>query len=439
MKHSIPIKNFGSLAEDMADAVTKCVHCGFCLPACPTYNVLEQEMDSPRGRIILMKSVLEGEFHMGEALPYIDHCLGCLSCQTVCPSGVPYGELLSPFRVIAEETHQRPVEERFSRWLTKITLPFPSRFRTATSVGKMVKSFQSIIPDKLIPMLELIPDEILPQQPLPEVFPAVGKKRGRVALLSGCVQQVLAQQINWATIRVLAQNGFEVIIPQGQGCCGALALHTGDKAEAQLLGLRNIRSFPQDVDAIITNAAGCGSCLMEYPQIFRGTEFEDRAANFAGLITDISVFLNKIEFEQPPAPNTEITVAYQDACHLAHTQKVTQEPRHLITKIPNLSIIPIDEPELCCGSAGSYNIEQPKIAKLLGKRKAENILDSGADIVVTGNIGCLIQLQYHIKELLEGNGKNGQIMPVWHTIELLDKAYQQILKSNFQRDGLTKI
>jgi glycolate oxidase iron-sulfur subunit len=427
MKHTIPIEEIGPLADEMAEAVTKCVHCGFCLPACPTYNLLNEEMDSPRGRIILMKSVLEGDIDLEEAAPYIDHCLGCLSCQTVCPSGVAYGELLSPFRMIAEDNRRRPLGERFSRWITKETLPFPGRFRFATSAGKFAKPVSNLLPTQFDSMLELIPEVLPESQSLPAVYPAAGKPRGRVALLSGCVQQVLAQEINWATLRVLARNGIEVVIPQGQGCCGALALHTGDRSCARNHGSHNLRTFPQDIDAIITNAAGCGSCMKEYPQLFRGTELEDHANSFANKVYDISVFLNEFEIESPPPLNSALRIAYHDACHLAHAQGITQEPRHLLGKIPNLSLIPINEGELCCGSAGSYNIEQPILARQLGNRKAENILNTDADIVVTGNIGCLIQLRMHLAHLLETNGKTAQSLPVWHTIELLDKAYRQDL------------
>jgi glycolate oxidase iron-sulfur subunit len=427
MKHNIPIDEFGPLAADMADAVTKCVHCGFCLPACPTYKLLNEEMDSPRGRIILMKSVLEGDVDLEEAAPYIDHCLGCLSCQSVCPSGVLYGELLSPYRAIAEDIRQRPLKERFSRWVTKETLPYPSRFRLATSVGRIAKSVPEIIPDQFSAMLDLLPAEMPESDSLPTLIPAVGQRRGRIALLSGCVQQVLAQEINWATIRVLAQNGIEVIIPSSQGCCGALALHTGDRSTALELGSQNIETFPSDVDAIITNAAGCGSCMKEYPQLFKGTELADQAIEFSNLVYDISVFLNEFEIASPPALQSEIKVAYHDACHLAHAQGVTLEPRHLLAIIPNLSLIPINESELCCGSAGSYNIEQPMIAKQLGKRKAENILNSGADLVATGNIGCLVQLRMHLDETQESNGNKRKSLPVWHTIEILDRAYKQSL------------
>lgn len=427
MKHSIPIEEIGPLAEEMADAVTKCVHCGLCLPACPTYKLLNEEMDSPRGRIILMKEVLEGDLDLGQAVPYIDHCLGCLSCQTACPSGVEYGELLTPFRSIAENHRQRPAGERFSRWLAKETLPFPTRFRVATNAGKFARPLSGVLPAQCDAMLDLIPESIPDSTPIPAFYPAVGKPHGRVALLTGCVQQVLAQEINWATLRVLALNGIEVIIPQKQGCCGALALHTGDLASAQELGAHNLSVFPKDIDAVITNAAGCGSCMKEYPRLFYGTELEAQASEFANKVKDISVYLAEIELNSPAPSKSELKIAYHDACHLAHAQRVTHQPRALLEQIPNVSLVSIQEGEFCCGSAGSYNIEQPELATRLGKRKAENILNTGADIVVAGNIGCLIQIRKYIDEILEENGDKASKIPVVHTIEILDRAYQQTL------------
>ena len=427
MKHTIPLEQYGPLATEMANAVAKCVHCGFCLPVCPTYNVLHQEMDSPRGRIILMKSVLEGNIDLEDIMPYIDHCLGCLGCESACPSGVAYGELLSPFRSYAEEHLHRPGEKRLSRWVTKETLPFPQRFRLAAKAGNFVKPVSAVLPGQIQSMLDLIPERIPPRKALPVIHPAQGSRRGRVALQIGCVQQVLAQEINWATLRVLARNGIEVIIPQNQGCCGALAMHTGDKLTARSLAIHNLNSFPDDVDAIITNAAGCGSSMHEYPILFKGTEFEEAAMTFSQRVSDISVFLNEIDIEPIPPNNNPITIAYQDACHLAHAQGITKEPRELLLKIPNLTILPIYDGDLCCGSAGSYNLEQPEIAHILGHRKAVNILDTGADAVVSGNIGCLIQIRSHLSKLNRGNGGIQKPIPVWHTIELIDKAYQEEL------------
>ena len=427
MKHTIPVEDLGPLATKMAEAVTKCVHCGFCLPSCPTYNVLNEEMDSPRGRIVLMKSVLEGQIELEETIEYIDNCLGCMGCVTACPSGVPYGELLTPFRVFAEDNRHRATEERFSRWIVKETLPYPERFRLATKVGRLAKPLSSLLPGGIKSMLDIIPSDLPTAQPLPAVFPAQGARRAKIALLTGCVQQVLAQEINWATLRVLARNGIEVIIPKNQGCCGALAQHTGDYSTAKELAENNINSFPKDVDAILTNAAGCGSSMHEYTLLFKGSDFENEAGAFSARVIDISVFLADLGINPPPLKNGSLNVAYQDACHLSHAQGITKEPRDLLHKIPGVTVVPIPEGELCCGSAGSYNLEHPKIAQKLGERKANNILTIQPDVVVTGNIGCLIQLRMHLKKLGNSTGKKTDMPRVMHTIELLDNAYRQVL------------
>jgi glycolate oxidase iron-sulfur subunit len=423
MKHAIPTAEFGPLGEAMAGAVTRCVHCGFCLPACPTYNVLGEEMDSPRGRIVLMKSVLEGNVNLDEAMPYIDRCLGCLGCVTACPSGVPYSELITPFRGYAESTRHRHALDRLSRSFTRELVPYPSRFRLAARAGNLAKPFAGLMPEQFKAMLGLLHARIPPAQPLPEVYPAQGTRRARVALLSGCVQQVVAPEINWATLRVLARNGVEIIIPPEQGCCGGLALHTGNHAAARKQALINLAVFPKDVDAVLTNAAGCGSCMHEYPLLFRGTPQDQLAEAFAGQVLDISVFLDQLGLIEPGPLPEPLKLAYHDACHLAHAQQVTSPPRRLLQHIPNLTLLAIPEGDLCCGSAGSYNIDQPAIAANLGQRKAKNILSTQADGVVTGNIGCLVQLRTHLAAVASTNGGSLSALPVWHTLEVLDRAY----------------
>lgn len=416
MQHTIPIENLGPLGQAMGDAVARCVHCGFCLPACPTYVVLGEEMDSPRGRIILMKSVLEGEIEMDDALEYIDRCLGCLGCVTACPSGVPYGELLTPFRAYAQERRQRPVVEKAARALMLNTIPNPGRFRLAASAGRLAQPLHGVLPQRFQSMLDLLPEKLEPALQLPEVTPAQGKRRARVALLAGCVQQVVSPQINRATVNVLARNGVEVIIPRGQGCCGALAMHTGELELAFAQGRHNLSTFPRDVDAILTNAAGCGSGMKEYPLIFKGTELETEATAFAGLVQDICEFLDILGLIEPGEIRGGFRLAYHDACHLAHAQAITAAPRRLLAQIPHLEIVSIPEGELCCGSAGSYNIEQPELARQLGQRKASHVLSTGAQAVATGNIGCMVQLRTHLNSL-------GGNIPVWHTMEVLEYAY----------------
>jgi glycolate oxidase iron-sulfur subunit len=416
MQHAIRVEALGPQGQPMAQAVEKCVHCGFCLPTCPTYQVLGQEMDSPRGRIILMKSVLEKDLNLEEALPYIDHCLGCLACVTACPSGVAYNELLMPFRAQAEHRRDHSSVDKATRWLVLETLPYPERFRLAALAGRMAKPFRALLPDQFQAMLSLVPDSLPPAQPLPHFYPARGERRARVALLAGCVQQVLAPEIDWASLRVLAKNGVDILVPEGQGCCGALAMHRGDADRAIQLAKHNLHAFPADVDAIISNAAGCGSGMHEYPLLFKGTAFEEEASRFSDMVMDISEFLDSLGINPPPPLPEPVKLAYHDACHLAHAQGITLQPRQLLHSIPNLELVSISEAELCCGSAGTYNLEQPVTARLLGERKARNVLESGAQGVVTGNIGCMVQLRTSLASL-------GKPIPVWHTIEVLDRAY----------------
>jgi glycolate oxidase iron-sulfur subunit len=400
----------------MVRAVEACVHCGFCLPACPTYRELGEEMDSPRGRIFLMKSALEGELTVEETLPYIDRCLGCLGCVTACPSGVAYGELVSSYRGHTERRRKRPLIHRFRRTLIRETLPYPGRFRNAARLGKLTKPFDRLAPAGLRPMLDLVPASLPPPHPLPEVYPAEGVRRARVALLAGCVQQALDPEINWATLRVLAKNGVEVVIPEAQGCCGALLMHQGEQDRAREQARKNLRAFPTHVDAVITNAAGCGSGMHEYGLLFAGMPEEEEARRLAERTVDVSVFLAQLGLVPPPPLTRPLKVAYHDACHLAHAQGVTAPPRQLLAAIPNLSLLEIPEGELCCGSAGTYNIEQPEIAARLGRRKAANILETGADAVAAGNIGCLVQIRSYLS-------RDGGPLPLYHTLQLLDMAY----------------
>ncbi|MFO7635186.1 MAG: glycolate oxidase subunit GlcF [Caldilinea sp.] len=401
----------------MAKAVETCVHCGFCLATCPTYRVLGEEMDSPRGRIFLMKEVLEGQMATADALPYIDRCLGCMACVTSCPSGVEYGELLAPFRARAEQERSRPPINRAVHTLVKETLPYPDRFRLAVQSGRIGRWMRNLLPAEIGAMLDLLPEKLPDTPPLPEVYPAQGKRRARVALLAGCVQQVLAPQINWATLRVLARNGVETVIPRGQGCCGSLSLHIGEAEQARDLARRNLGAFPADVDAIITNAAGCGSGMHEYGLLFAGEQDVAQAQAFGELVCDISVFLAELGIEAPPPLAQEVTAAYHDACHLAHAQRVTAPPRRLLGQIPNLRIVEIPDGELCCGSAGAYNLEQPDLARAIGEQKARNILSTPAEAVIMGNIGCMNQINTHLNLL-------GKSLPLWHTVEVLDWAYR---------------
>jgi glycolate oxidase iron-sulfur subunit len=420
MQNTIPSDELGDWQAPVKQAVSACVHCGFCLPACPTYQVMGEEMDSPRGRIFLMKEVLEGSVPLRESLPYIDRCLGCLGCETACPSGVKYSELLTPFRAIAESKRKRTAADRILRRLILETLPYPNRFRWAIRSGKLGAAFRRLLPTRMQTMLELLPTSIPAAKPLPEFYPHAGDLRGRVALLAGCAQQVLAPEINWATIRVLSRNGIDVYIPKSQSCCGALAAHTGAMEKAQSFARHNISSFPNDVDAIVTNAAGCGSGMHEYPLWLKGTNQEAAASEFVSKVCDVSVYLDRIGFVPPKGLPSPIRVAYHDACHLAHAQRVKQQPRRLLSAVANLQIAEILDGDLCCGSAGTYNLEQPETANTLGAEKTKQIRSTSPDYVVSGNIGCLTQIQSHAERQDAG-------LRIMHTMELLDLAYEQRL------------
>jgi len=417
MQNVIPVEELPPQGEEMAGAIGSCVHCGFCLPSCPTYATMGEEMDSPRGRIFLMKEVLEGELELESALPFIDNCLGCQACVTACPSGVEYGELITPFRAWAEERRTRPPLERAQREMILRTLPYPRRFRLAARMGQIAKPFARFLPGSMGAMLGLLPASLPPARRLPEVVPARGERRARVALLAGCAQQVLAPEINAATLRVLAENGVEVVIPRAQGCCGALAMHTGASEAAKPLVRRNIAAFPADVDAVVTNAAGCGSGMHEYGLLFKGEPEEEAAAALSERTVDVSVFLDGLGLagEVPPLP-APLTLAYHDACHLAHAQGVRSAPRALLAAVPNVTLVEPDEWEICCGSAGTYNVERPDTAAQLGERKASNLLATGAEAIATGNIGCLTQILAHLRAL-------GRELPVTHTLQVLDAAY----------------
>lgn len=417
MQHQIPVERHGASAETMAEAVQKCVHCGFCLPACPTYRELGEEMDSPRGRIFLIKEVLEGHLSVDDAAPYVDRCLGCVACETACPSGVPYGELLTPYRALGESQRHRTLADRMFRRFVLSVLPYPRRMRLALKSGQFAKRLRFALPKRMREMLELLPDSRgSGRGEATESATVTGEVKGTVALLRGCAQQLLAPQIEEATIRVLARNGFEVVVPAQQVCCGALAAHTGELKQARDFARRNLQAFPRGVDAVITNAAGCGSGMQEYGLWLEGEADEPQARDFAAQVCDIAKFLVDRGWETPPAYPEPIRVAYHDACHLAHAQRVKREPRQLLESIGNVQLVSLRDADICCGSAGTYNLEQPEIAKSLGEAKADAVRDAKPDLVVTGNIGCMMQLQSHL----------GDDTPVMHTIEFLDACYRAV-------------
>lgn len=422
MNNDIPVREIGPQGEVMAHAVDACVHCGFCLPACPTYALLGDEMDSPRGRIVLMKEVLEGSLELEMAAPHLDRCLGCQACVTACPSGVPYGELITSFRGWSEPQRRRSGLDRAKRFAILKALPAPKLFSVAARLGQYAKPLAPALPAALRSPLDLLPEHVPAMQPSAALTPARGQRRGRVAFLVGCAQQALAPNFNAATLRVLSRNGIEVVIPEGQGCCGAAALHTGARDEALRLVRANLAAFdPDEYDAILSNAAGCGAGLKEYPAVLHGLEDEAQARAFAAKVRDVSEYLAELLASgdlQPPLPASRpLTVAYHDACHLAHAQGVRLAPRQLLKAIPGVTVAEVPEGDLCCGSAGTYNLEQPELAGQLGARKAKNILSTTPDLIASGNIGCHTQIQSHVR-------RAGSPVPVMHTVEVLDLAYR---------------
>jgi len=373
-------------------------------------------MNSPRGRIFLMKETLEGKIDPSEIDPFIDNCLGCLACVTSCPSGVEYGELISPYRSWSEERRERGVLEKLQRFALLKTIPYPDRFRTASKIASVFKPVAPYLPKSFGAMIELAPAQLPDKQSFDPIYPAYGTRRGLVALLIGCAQQALAPRINQAAINALTRSGIEVVVPESQGCCGSLAMHIGASKEAQAAAKKNFEAFPADVDAIISTAAGCGSGMKEYGTLFAGADKEiaEQAKAFSAKVQDVCAYLDTVGFV-PPEDNGAfpLKVAYHDACHLAHAQKIRSAPRKLLQSVPGIELLEPAEWEICCGSAGSYNIEHPDTAKELGQRKVQNLMATNPDVIATGNIGCLTQIEFHSKD-------SEKRVPVVHTVELLD-------------------
>ncbi|HTD32671.1 MAG TPA: heterodisulfide reductase-related iron-sulfur binding cluster [Candidatus Elarobacter sp.] len=409
--------------------LSDCVHCGFCLPACPTYVSWGEEMDSPRGRIDLMKGVEDGVIPLdGVVAQHFDKCLGCMACVTACPSGVRYDLLIESTRARVEEAVERPPEERAFREFVFATFPYPKRLRAmipalwlGTKLGfarAAAGPLGKLLPSRLRQLAAMAPPVTLrdTMTRLPATTPAKGERRARVALVAGCVQRTFFPNVNDATLRVLAAEGIETVVPRGQGCCGALSLHSGRLDEAKTFAQALIARFEGEaVDAILVNAAGCGSSLKEYGEIFAGDPaWAARAAAFAAKVRDVNEYLAALE---PRAPRRPIAarVAYHDACHLAHAQRVRSEPRALLRTIPGLELLEIPEGDQCCGSAGTYNLFQPEAAAEIGGRKVDNVLRVAPDMVASANPGCTLQMQ----SILRGRGIE---LRAAHPIELLDTA-----------------
>ena len=407
--------------------IDKCVHCGFCLPACPTYVLWGQEMDSPRGRIYLMKLAAEGAAQMTPKwVSHFDTCLGCMACMTACPSGVDYGKLIEATRAQIERNFPRSSAEKRYRHFLFETFTRPDRLRRLraplfayqkSGLQALVRGLGllKLLPKKWQTMEALLP-QLAPQEAIPEVTPAVGVRRRRVGLLLGCVQREFFSQVNAATARVLAAEGCEVVAPRAQTCCGALLVHAGEEAAAIDLAKKTIDLFEQaNVETIVTNAAGCGSNVKEYGHLLRDDpEYAERARSFSAKCKDVSEVLAEFKPGSRRHP-LKLRVAFHDPCHLQHAQGVGSQPRALLAGIPGLELAEIPESTICCGSAGIYNLVQPDAAKSLGDRKAELISRLGADVVATGNPGCVLQLQSSLARL-------HQKTPVVHTIQILDAS-----------------
>jgi glycolate oxidase iron-sulfur subunit len=420
------------------ELIEKCVHCGFCLPVCPTYVLWGQEMDSPRGRIYLMKLASEGAAEMNSNwVSHFDTCLGCMACMTACPSGVDYGKLIEATRAQIERKTERPREERLHRSFMFGTFTRPERLRRMrmpllayqkSGLQAVVRGLGllKLLPKQIRTMEALLP-KLAPMETIAEVTPAAGAKRRRVGLLLGCVQREFFSQVNAATVRVLAAEGCEVVAPSAQPCCGALLVHAGEEAAAVDLAKKTIDAFEDaNVETIVTNAAGCGSNVKEYGHLLRDEpEYAERARAFAAKCKDISEVLAELEPRATRRP-LKLRVAFHDSCHLQHAQGVRSQPRALLSKIPGLELAEIPETAVCCGSAGIFNLVQPEAANALGDRKAGLIAPLKADVVATGNPGCILQMQSAL-------ARSGDRIPVVHTIEILDASIRGEPGESFRR------
>ncbi len=421
----LPYPNADAPSEDL---IAACVHCGFCLPTCPTFAVLGVEMDSPRGRIRLMKTVWE--HRLGADSPgledHISKCLDCRACETACPSGVEFGKLVEGARSqIVVARPRSPVERLIRTAAFEWLLPHRralAAFATLSiaakrlGMGSLLRATRLGVARRMADLLDLLPDRASASSAA--VTPPHGASRGRVAMLEGCVMGSVFADTNTATARVLARNGVEVVPTVGQTCCGALHAHAGERELARDLARRNIAAFEQvDPDAVIVNAAGCGAAMKEYGWLLKDdSAWSARASKFAAKVRDATEFLGDLGMSEPPG-TLHAKVAWDDPCHLLHGQKIREQPRALLAAIPGLQVVPLAEADWCCGSAGTYNVTQPDLARSILDRKVANILRSGADTVVTANPGCLMQIQSGLRQA-------GHKVRVVHLMDLLDEAYR---------------
>ncbi len=410
-------------AEQLRDPATArsnrilrtCVHCGFCTATCPTYQLLGDELDGPRGRIYLIKDMLEGGRPAdAKTVKHIDRCLSCLACMTTCPSGVHYMHLVDHAREYIERTYRRPPFERALRWALAQVLPYPGRFRLAIRAAGLGRPFAGLLPRQLRAMLEFAPRRLPPPSPMdaPQVFPAEGARRKRVALLTGCAQRVLNTDINAATIRLLTRHGCEVVVAEGAGCCGALTHHMGKARESHATAAKNVQAWMREargagLDAVVVNTSGCGTTVKDYGHMFEGDPLAADAATVAGLARDVSELMAELGLKPASAP--ALRVAYHAACSLQHGQQVRSQPKALL-KAAGFEVVEPRDSHLCCGSAGTYNLLQPEISGELRARKVATLEERAPAVIAAGNIGCMMQIGA------------ATALPVVHTVELLDWA-----------------
>jgi glycolate oxidase iron-sulfur subunit len=439
------------------DLLLDCVHCGLCTASCPTYVETGNENDSPRGRIYLMRAVRDGRLELGhEVRRHLELCLDCRACETACPSGVQYGKLIEPFRVGMEQAAvanaaKPKTEDWFHRYILFGLFPYPDKLRRSLAPARIAQALGldrlligsglwRLLPPRLGRLVTMLPRLEKPLPALPEFLAAKGRRRARVALFTGCVGDVLFRQTNWATARVLQENGCDVLVPQNQVCCGAIHFHAGSSEPAREMADKNSAAFdPSGVDAIIVNVAGCGSMLKDYGHHWPAQTGEFQVADskfqvsspkfqvdeqqqaargqFASKVRDVSEFLDQLGLITPPG-EIRVTATYHDACHLVHAQKIREQPRNLLKKIPGLKLVELAESELCCGAAGTYNLTEPEMAERLARRKLANIRSTGARLVITANAGCLLQIAREAR-------MQGETLKIMHPMDVLDLAYRR--------------
>jgi glycolate oxidase iron-sulfur subunit len=454
-KTALPVVGKPNLDYEL---VLDCVHCGLCTASCPTYVETGNENDSPRGRIYLMRAIRDGRLDLSPQVKrHLELCLDCRACETACPSGVQYGKLIEPFRVAMEsgagvataETRTRSASEGhaaqptktadwFHRYILFGLFPYPDKLRKSLRPARIAQRMRldrfiiatglwRLLPPRLGRLVTMLPPLEKPLPPLPEFLEAKGRRRARVALFTGCIGDALFRQTNWATARVLQENGCDVLVPQNQVCCGAIHFHAGQSPEARDFADKNAAAFdPASVDAIIVNVAGCGSMLKDYghhwhagqaSRLPESDQHQSAREEFASKVRDVNEFLDQLGLI-PPTGEIRLTATYHDACHLVHAQKVREQPRNLIRKIPRLKLVELPESELCCGAAGTYNLTEPEMAERLAKRKLDNILSTGARLVITANAGCLLQIAREAR-------LRGEPLKILHPMEVLDLAYRR--------------